>query len=112
MRIRKAYALAGTVPFVLAGLALATPAMASSQAQAHTAQSSRAAHLQAAVCSVPDVVFDPAAYAIQEIEDAGLASAVRGPVGGAFVNTQSPVAGKIVPCGSMVTIVTISGPTP
>jgi beta-lactam-binding protein with PASTA domain len=102
MKFRKAYALAGAVPFV-AGLALAAPAMASS--------SPHSVHA-ASTCQVPGVVFDPAALAVSEIEDAGLNPVVRGPIGGAFVNTQSPVAGRIVSCGSSVTIVTISGPTP
>ena len=109
MKLGKARLVAVVAPLALAGLAFAVPAMASSSA---SAQTTTTAHAPAAMVSVPYVTFDPAQEAINEIEAAGLIPVVRGAVTGAFVNTQSPVAGKIVPVGSTVTLVTIKGPTP
>ena len=107
MRIRMAYGLAGIAPLALGGMAFAAPAMASPQAHAAQAVS------PASTCRVPGVVFDPVGLAVPEIEDAGLVPIIRGPAGpDDFVNTQSPVAGRFVTCGSTVTIVTLPGPPP
>src|SRR5712691_13409334 len=46
------------------GTGLGHPAMASSQAQAHTAHATGPAHMQAAVCRGTGAVFEPAAGAI------------------------------------------------
>jgi beta-lactam-binding protein with PASTA domain len=109
MKLGKARFVAVAAPLALAGLAFAVPAMAASSA---SAQTTAPAHAPAATVRVPAVTFEPAQEAINEIEAAGLVPNVRGPVSGAFVNTQSPVAGKTVQVGSTVTLVTISGPTP
>lgn len=107
MRIRMAYALAGIAPLALGGIAFAGPAMASPAAHAPQVV------ISASTCRVPGVVFDPVGLAVPEIEDAGLVPIIRGPAGSDdFVNTQSPVAGKSVTCGSTVTIVTLQGPPP
>lgn len=107
MRIRMAYGLAGIAPLALGGMVFAAPAMASPQAHATPAV------IPASTCRVPGVVFDPVGLAVPEIEDAGLVPIIRGPAGpDDFVNTQSPVAGRFVTCGSTVTIVTLPGPPP
>jgi beta-lactam-binding protein with PASTA domain len=109
MKLGKARFVAAVAPLALAGLAFAVPAMAASSASAQTAAPT---HAPAALVRVPAVTFDPAQEAINEIEAAGLVPVVHGAVTGAFVNTQSPVAGRTVPAGSTVTLVTIKGPTP
>ncbi|GAA0531636.1 hypothetical protein GCM10010172_10450 [Paractinoplanes ferrugineus] len=61
---------------------------------------------------VPYVLNDPAVLAAREIRDAGLQPVVNGRTTGAYVISQSPVPGRVVPVGTTVTIRTVVGPTP
>jgi hypothetical protein len=95
------------------GLALGTAAGAAPAAEAGTPHPpSLASTAAAGTTTVPYVLFDPASLAISEIRSAGLVPVVRGQVRNSWVNTQSPLGGRVVTIGSTVTITTVTGPTP
>ncbi|HVQ95363.1 MAG TPA: PASTA domain-containing protein [Mycobacteriales bacterium] len=93
---------------IAASISLTTPALATVSARTPAAATAEIP----TTTTVPWVLNDPAALAVRTIQRAGLLVDVRGPQRNAFVGTQSPAPGTVVPLGSTVTIATIVGPTP
>jgi hypothetical protein len=66
-----------------------------------------------ALSEVPYVLFEPAKAAGEDVLSSGLVPKFTGAgQRNSFVNSQSPLAGKVVPSGSIVTMRLVPGPPP